>query len=73
MSVIRTVGGWGIVLLGALILFIGYVMSVSTSIKFGNANPVVVGTQMEQIGFMLIIAGFGAWIIVSLLRKYRII
>ncbi|MFH0863279.1 MAG: hypothetical protein V1875_09680 [Candidatus Altiarchaeota archaeon] len=73
MSVFRSATGGGVILLGTLVLGVGYAMSQSTPLEVRNTTTAVLGTQMEQIGLMLIVGGIFAMFIISVLADLRIV
>ena len=73
MSILRTVGGWGVVLLGTVVMGVGYVLSLSTPLSIGKTTTETFGKQLTDMGFTLVVAGFAAWLIVYFLRELDII
>jgi hypothetical protein len=73
MSVIRSATGMGIVILGTIVMGSGYILSKSAPVSLGKMTTVALGLQLEQIGFMLVVGGILAWIMISLLSELRVV
>jgi hypothetical protein len=73
MSILRVIGGWGIIFLGTIISLGGHIMASSGKMPLGKSNTVAFGTQLKEIGFIIIIAGFAAWFIVYVLGRLNVI
>jgi hypothetical protein len=69
MGLISSIGGWGIILLGAFFLGIGYVLTEMPAAVIGSRMSPSVGTNFNQIGFTLVVAGFLAWFFLGAWRR----
>ena len=70
----RFAASWGVVLLGAVIMALGFVASnspVLPGVEPGYAG--FVGAQFTLAGFILVAAGFMSELIVHVMRKLKLI
>ena len=63
----------GLVLFGALFLCGGFFLSSAPVMQVGVSDSVTLGAQLQDIGFIIVVAGFIAWGVVFLFRKIGLI
>jgi hypothetical protein len=68
VSLVRSVGGFGLIILGALIVAVGFVIDLNPNVEVGKAGSKILAAKLQEVGLLVILVGFTALIIVHVLR-----
>ena len=72
MRILESLIVWGLMLLGTIVLAVGYLTSIKV-IRFGRLDSLLLTMALEEIGFILIAAGLLTWLIISVLKTLELI